>query len=122
MKKYLLNRILFSIFSLLVVTMAVMFLVYTCINRNVIFQTDDAWNKKSNNDRAYYEYTQYQKYGYLNFVNYTSFLKEKYQAIYGDGYTEKDDYKADLRAIQKKGNTKQTNLLRSLRKNTRIMT
>ena len=102
MKKYLLNRILFSIFSLLVVTMAVMFLVYTCINRNVIFQTDDAWNKKSNNDRAYYEYTQYQKYGYLNFVNYTSFLKEKYQAIYGDGYTEKDDYKADLRAIQKK--------------------
>ena len=34
MKKYMLKRILFSIFSLLVVIMVVMFLVYTAINRN----------------------------------------------------------------------------------------
>ena len=41
MGKYLLKRILFSIFSLLVVVMVVMLLVYTAINRNVIFQTDE---------------------------------------------------------------------------------
>lgn len=100
MKKYLFNRILFSVFSLLVVTLTVMLLVYTAISRSVIFQTDDTWNKKSNNDRAYYEYVQYQKYGYLEFVNYTSFLKDKYSAIYGDTYTESDEYKTDLRAVQ----------------------
>ena len=100
MKKYMLKRILFSIFSLLVVVMVVMFLVYTCIQRNVIFQTDDVWNKKSNNDRVVYEYVQYQKYGYLNYTDYTTFIKNKYTAIYGDDYYTQSDYLADKNAIQ----------------------
>ena len=100
MKKYMLKRILFSVFSLMVVVMVVMFLVYTCIQRNVIFQTDDTWGKKSNNDRVIYEYNQYQKYGYLEYVNYTSFLKTKYSAICGDTYTSNSDYLADKRVIQ----------------------
>ena len=95
-----LKRILFSIFSLLVVVMVVMFLVYTCIQRNVIFQTDDVWNKKSNNDRVVYEYVQYQKYGYLNYTDYTTFIKNKYTAIYGDDYYTQSDYLADKNAIQ----------------------
>ena len=56
MGKYLAKRILFSIFSLLVVVLVVMMLVYSLIDRNVIFQTDDVWNKRSNNDRVLYEY------------------------------------------------------------------
>ena len=63
MKRYMGKRILFSIFSLIVVVATVMLLVYSLINRNVIFQQDDMWNKKSSNDRAVYEYTMYQKYG-----------------------------------------------------------
>ena len=55
MKRYLGKRILFSIFSLIVVVATVMLLVFSVINRNVIFQMDDTWNKKSNNDRIYYE-------------------------------------------------------------------
>ena len=51
MRKYMLKRILFSIFSLLVVIAVVMVLVFSLIERSVIFQTDDTWNKKSNNDR-----------------------------------------------------------------------
>lgn len=101
MKKYLLKRILFSIFSLLVVVMVVMLLVYTAIERSVIFQTDDTWNKKSNNDRVVYEYIQYQKYGYLNYTDYTSFLKTKYSAIYGDDYANEKAFKDDKSAIQK---------------------
>jgi len=99
MKKYMLKRILFSIFSLLVVVMVVMFLVYTCINRSVIFQTDDVWNKKSANDRVIYEYIQYQKYGYLDYVDYTTFLTNKYTALYGSDYTTNSDYIADKKAI-----------------------
>ena len=100
MKKYLGKRILFSIFSLIIVVATVMLLVFTCINRNVIFQMDDTWNKKSNNDRIYYEYTMYSKYGYLEFVDYSNFLKSKYEPLYGSDYTKNEDYKADKNAIQ----------------------
>ena len=100
MKKYLLKRILFSIFSLLVVVMVVMLLVHSLNNRNVIFQTDDVWNKKSSNERSMYEYSQYQKYGYLTYVDYSSFLAAKYSALYGEEYTKNEDYKADLKVIQ----------------------
>ncbi|MBQ6451842.1 MAG: ABC transporter permease [Solobacterium sp.] len=102
MKKYMWKRILFSIFSLLVVVMIVMLLVYTMIARSAIFQQDDTWNKKSNNDRITYEYAQYQKYGYLNYVDYTSWLRDKYVAKYGDSYSTKDDYLADKNVIQDK--------------------
>ena len=100
MKKYMLKRILFSIFSLLVVVMVVMFLVYTCIHRDVIFQTDDMWNKKSNNERVIYEYNQYQKYGYCTYVDYAMFVKNKYVEKVGEGYDKDDGYKADIQAIQ----------------------
>ena len=103
MRKYLLKRILFSLFSLLVVVMAVMLLVYTAIERSVIFQTDDVWNKKSNNDRVIYEYTMYSKYGYLNYIDYTTFLKNKYQEIYGDSYAIEKDFTTDKAAIQIEG-------------------
>lgn len=100
MAKYLIKRILFSIFSLLVVVGLVMILVYSLIERKAIFQTDDVWNKKSNNDRGYYEYVQYQKYGYLTFEDYTTFVKYKYEDIYGDDYYKQSDYLKDKVAIQ----------------------
>ena len=100
MKNYMLKRILFSVFSLLVVIATVMLLVYSLINRNVIFQMDDTWNKKSSNDRTIYEYTQYSKYGYLSYTDYSSFLKNKYEALYGSEYTKNADYKADKDANQ----------------------
>jgi oligopeptide transport system permease protein len=101
MKKYMLKRILFSIFSLLVVVMVVMLLVYTAINRNVIFQQDDVWNKRSNNDKAMYEYAQYQKYGYLEYVDYSSFVKLKYMELYGSDYETQQDFITDRTCIQK---------------------
>ena len=100
MKRYMAKRILFSIFSLLVVVAAVMLLVFSLINRNVLFQMDDTWNKKNNNDRIVYEYNQYARYGYLEYTDYTSFLKNKYEALYGSEYTKQADYKADKEAIQ----------------------
>ncbi len=80
MRKYLLRRILFSLFSLLVVIWTVMLLIFSLTDRSVIFQQDDVWNKRSNNDRVVYEYTQYQRYGYLEFVNYTNYLSQNYSA------------------------------------------
>lgn len=101
MKKYVFKRILYSIFSLLVVVMTVMLLVFSLIDRNVIFQQDDVWNKRNLNDRSMYEYAMYQKYGYLDYVDYGSFLKEKYAEAYGEGYDTREDFAADRTVIQK---------------------
>ena len=95
MRKYLLKRILFSIFSLVVVVAVVMLLVYVGIKRDVIFTGDDVWNKKAENDQKMYEYVMYQKYGYLDYVEYATFLKEKYSALYGEDFANNADYKAD---------------------------
>ena len=107
MKKYVLKRLLYGLFCLLVVTAAVMLLIYTAINRNVIFQQDDTWNKKSNNEQRMYEYAQYKKYGYLDYVDYTSFLKQKYFDLYGDGYDKNPDFSADKKAISDPKNYKE---------------
>ncbi|MBR3581145.1 MAG: ABC transporter permease [Lachnospiraceae bacterium] len=100
MKKYMAKRILFALFSLVVVVMIVMFLVYSLINKNVIFQTDDVWNKKSANDRTIYEFNQYKKYGYVEYEDYSSFIKDKYMAVYGEDYYIQSDYLNDKKAIQ----------------------
>ena len=101
MGKYLVKRILFSILSLIVVVGIVMLLVYTAIHRNVIFQTDDLWNKKNLNDRTMYEYSLYQKYGYLTYVDFGNFLKAKYEAQFGPEYDKQKEYVDDLASIKK---------------------
>ena len=102
MGKYLTKRILFSIFSLLVVVMVVMMLVYNLINRSVIFQTDDTWNKKNGNDRTYYEYMQYQRFGYLKFANYNDFAANKFKELLGeDQYSKSSEFTSARNAIKK---------------------
>lgn len=100
MKKYMLKRILFSLFSLIVVVMTVMILVYSLTERSVIFQTDTVWIKKNFNEKTEYEYRQYQKYGYLDYYNYTEFLKLKYKELYGDDYINNPQYNESLGVIQ----------------------
>ena len=100
MKKYLLKRILFSVFSLLVVIIAVMMMIYSAIDPYVIFQTDDVWSKRKENERRYYELVQFQKFGYIEFDNYTAFLQKKYQAVYGEEYSNSSDFISDRAVIQ----------------------
>ena len=61
---------------------------------------DDVWNKKSLNDQTIYEYNQYQKYGYLDYANYTNFLKTKFEAKYGSDYTKQEEFIQARDAIQ----------------------
>ncbi|MBQ6755352.1 MAG: ABC transporter permease [Oscillospiraceae bacterium] len=100
MRKYMLKRILFSIFSLLVVIAVVMVLVFSLIERSVIFQTDDTWNKKSNNDRIIYEYTQYSKYQYLNYVDFTTYVGNIYAEKLGPNYGTDPDFIKDSKSVQ----------------------
>ena len=100
MRKYMFKRILFSIFSLLVVVVLVMIMCYSLIEKSAIFQTDDTWNKKSNNDRGMYELVQYQKFGYLEFEDYTTFVKNKYIETCGEDYHKDAEYLKDKVAVQ----------------------
>ena len=94
MKKYLFKRILFSLFSLIVVVGVVMTLIYGLLNREAIFATDGVWSKMQGNNRVIYEMNKYEKYNYLEYENFNDFLKNKYFEIEGDDYAENENKKA----------------------------
>lgn len=70
MKKYLLKRILFSIFSLVVVIGIVTILVYKFVDRSKIIDKDPNINKYAENDLEMYINRLYAKYGYIDFIEY----------------------------------------------------
>lgn len=74
MTKYLLNRLLRGLVSVVIVVTIVMLLVYTLMDRELIFAKDSMISKKSNNDRVIYKYAQWEKYGYLDYVTYAEYL------------------------------------------------
>lgn len=100
MKKYLFKRILFSLFSLIVVVGVVMTLIYGLLNREAIFATDGVWSKMQGNNRVIYEMNKYEKYNYLEYENFNDFLKNKYFEIEGDDYAENENYKAAKNSLK----------------------
>ena len=66
--KYLLKRLLHGLISVVIVVAIVMILVYSLMSREVIFARDGTFTKRSNNDREIYKYTQWEKFGYLDYV------------------------------------------------------
>ena len=73
MTKYLLKRILHGLISVVVIVAIVMLLIYSLMSRELIFAKDGTFTKRSDNDRVIYQYTQWEKYGYLDYVNYNEF-------------------------------------------------
>lgn len=51
-----------------------MVLIYSLMSRDLIFAKDGTFTKRSDNDRVIYKYTQWEKYGYLDYVNYNEYL------------------------------------------------
>ncbi len=100
MKRYLAKRLLFSLFSLIVVTGTVMLLIYTLMDRNAILATDGNRNKYQGNQLVVHDYNTFQEFGYLTFSNYGNWLATKYQEKYGDDYATREDYTVALNAIQ----------------------
>ncbi len=74
MTKYLLNRILRGLLSVVIVVAIVMVLIFTFTDREKIFNGDGIYTKMSNNDREIYKYSQWEKYGYLDYVQYSDYL------------------------------------------------
>ena len=75
MTKYLLNRILRGIFSVIIVVGIVMILIYSCLDRSLIFSSDPLYTKQMHNAKEVYKYQQWERYGYMDYVPYADYLK-----------------------------------------------
>lgn len=76
MTKYLLKRIVLGLLSVVVVVAIVMILIFMFTDREKIFNGDGIYTKMTNNEREIYKYSQWEKYGYLDYVQYTDYLME----------------------------------------------
>ena len=76
MAKYLMNRILYGIFSLVVVVAIVMILIYSMLNRDLVFAGDSTFVKQSGNQKEAYMYMKWEQFGYVDYVPYADYLNE----------------------------------------------
>ena len=76
MGKYLINRILRGILSIIAVVALVMILVYSMLDRTLLFKVDNTFVKTAKNQRQEYMYNKWEEYGYLDCVTYADYLKD----------------------------------------------
>ena len=89
MGKYLVKRILHGLFSVICVVVIVMVLVYSLLDRSVIFAGDPNYSKQQNNARTTYEYSRYEAFGYVDYVNYSEYI----MGLYNSGEIDDDTRK-----------------------------
>ena len=77
MTKYLISRILRALISVIIVVGVIMVMVYTFLNKQSIFATDPVFTKQKLNGKETYMMQQWELFGYLDYVNYTDFLKQE---------------------------------------------
>ena len=74
MTKYLINRILRSLVSVVIVVAVVMIMIYSALDRNLIFAQDAQYTKVKENAKTIYCLQQWEKYGYLDYVPFSEYL------------------------------------------------
>lgn len=77
MGKYLAKRVLHGLLSIMAVVAIVMVMIYTLMDRNLIFSQDPLYTKLNNNQKATYRYSKWEEYGYIDYVPYTDWLTEQ---------------------------------------------
>ena len=76
MGKYLIKRILHGLMSIIAVVAIVMLLIYSLMNRDLIFAMDGNFTKVNNNQKTAYKYRKWEEYGYIDYMTYADFLQE----------------------------------------------
>lgn len=74
MTKYVLKRLLHGLLSVVVVVAIVMIMIYSLMNRDLIFAADPLFTKTANNQRIAYKYQKWEEFGYLDYVTYADYL------------------------------------------------
>ncbi len=105
MTKYLISRILRALFSVVLVIAVIMIMIYTFLDREAIFNADPSYQKFLDNDKEVYKMQQWEKYGYLDYINFTDYLQDEIKA--GRLTSEEaSDARLAITADQDKDNTK----------------
>ncbi len=76
MGKYFLKRLLHGLFSIIVVVAVVMVLIYSMLDRALVFAGDPVFSHQKNNSREAYQYSKWEEYGYLDYVTYADYINE----------------------------------------------
>ena len=76
MGKYLIKRILHSLVSVIIVVGIVMVLIYSLMDRQLIFAQDPTYTNLGNNAKVAYQYRRWEEFGYIDYVPYTEWLQE----------------------------------------------
>lgn len=87
-------RILRGLLSVIAVVAIVMVLVYSGLDRELVFASDPVYSKQASNGKTVYKMQQWEKYGYVDYVPFTEYLQEKLRA--GDMSQEEFDRAAAL--------------------------
>lgn len=74
MGKYILRRLLHGLVSVVVVVAIVMVMIYSLMDRQLIFANDNVYRNLGNNQQNVYRYQQWEEYGYLDYVTYADYL------------------------------------------------
>ena len=77
MTKYLVNRILRSLVSIVIVVAVVMVLIYSCLDKELVFAADPVIAKQTNNGRVVYKLQKWEEYGYLDYIPYSDWLRDQ---------------------------------------------
>ena len=98
MTKYLINRILRALLSVIIVVGVIMVMVYTFLDKQSIFATDPVFTKQKLNGKETYMMQQWELFGYLDYVNFTDFLKDELREGNIDDATYNDAAKLGKKA------------------------
>ena len=74
MAKYLLKRLFHGLLSVIAVVILIMIMIYSLLDRNLIFASDPVYTKQQNNQKITYKYQKWEDYGYLDYVTYSDYL------------------------------------------------
>lgn len=100
MSKYLINRILRALFSVVIVVGVIMVMVYSFLDKESIFATDPVYSKQRVNGRETYMMQQWENFGYLDYVPFSDYMKAELNAGNIDQATYDDAVKLGKTADQ----------------------
>ena len=88
MTKYLINRILRALLSIIIVVGVIMVMVYSFLDKESVFAEDPVFSKQRLNGRETYMMQQWEQFGYLDYVPYADYLKNEVR----EGNIDQDTY------------------------------
>lgn len=90
MTKYLLSRVFRGALSVVIVVGIVMVMIYSCLDRNLIFANDPSFSHQKNNAQEVYKMQQWERYGYVDYIPYADYLT----GLLSSGQISRESYDA----------------------------